>query len=159
MVKRLADEVARLSKPLTLFTKDQGQIMLMIDPRDTMTPALLWLSDGCDRETDFYIGTYVTVNREILDDYQRPYLGVQFEHGSEIPSPAQIRALLYAQEQITWFDRPRGRLFNQATVLVCTDRGWLAERDGQLRITSEGRRMLRCIRLDQEDRRKRQQNR
>lgn len=108
---------------------------------------------------DFAIGAHVCANREILDGYQRPYLGIQFEHGSEIPSPAQVRALLYAQEQMTWFDR--GRLFHQMTVLICTERGWLAERDGQLRITSEGKRVLRCVRLDQEERlrRNREQHR
>lgn len=150
MVKRLVDAVAAISMPATLYARD-GQELLHIDCRDTVTPALLNASRGLSN------GNHMVLGRHLMevDESQRNSRYVWcdnalFMHGLTQPSSHQIAALRYAFQQGSWFANPKNKLFNRPTVVICVERGWLAQDGNEIRITSEGKRMLRNADLDEE---------
>lgn len=151
MVKRFADLVAESAMPLDILSRDGKTRLLSIDCRDTVTPALLNARAGLSTGNMLEIGKHQWEAEELMRNAGHPWLGILFMHGHDQPSKSQIAALRYAAEQGSWFVNPRNRLFNRNTVLICTERGWLAEDGKELRITAEGRRMLRNAALDEED--------
>lgn len=149
--KQFAQEVAEASMPAHIWSRDGQDLLISIDCRDTITPALLNASRGFSNHNHIELGSHMLSNEECQRNARYVWCDrALFRHGTMSPSPAQIAALRYAAEQETWFVWKRSRLLNRHTIEICTERGWLAEDGRELRITAEGRRMLRNAALDEE---------
>lgn len=156
---RFADYYAERATPSVILSRDRKEMLIKMDCRDTSAVKALLENHTFSPDNEKHLLEDVIVANEIRIGLQSPYVGVFFRHGEMKPSTHQVKALQYALEAGTWFENPRGRLFNRNTVIICAERGWLAEDGKELRITAEGKRMLRCARLDEEDARQAREQR
>lgn len=135
----------------TVLVARDNTTLLYIDPRDSRTVYKFFHTRGWSAKNTDEMMMKVIINEEIRQGYQSSYFDVLITVGKSTPSQTQIEALQYALEKKTWFEKPKLRCFNKTSLHICAERGWLALDGNEIRITAEGRRILRCVELDKND--------
>jgi len=156
-MKRFMQRYAEGRTWFALFTRDSDspQPFAIVDIRDS---ALL---------RNFFSRAFSQYNHRLISDSlmhyieqsewdRQGYFDAIIRVGRRHPSRSQMFLLSYAATHTGWFRFPEEMRADVSTksLFVCTERGWMAWNDGNYRITSEGRRVLRNAILDERDREK-----